>query len=1670
MGGRRGRSEGPAGSITAPESTTRSEIPAQLESPPDQQPTAPPVTTRSQELPFGQLTWENFERLCLRIARRDAEVRQCFLYGERGQEQRGIDLIGYAGELRNRETRMYQCKRENPFGAAKVKSAVDRFLLGGWDPLPRQFVLCAKVPLRSAQLQNAIQRQAARLAERGVEFIVWDSEALSEQLKGLPDLVDDFFGRGWVEAFNGPEAAASLGCRVSGPDVRRLRVRLFELYSALFARHDPGLPGPLDRRVPYRARYVNPDVSEHRVALASVPPEVIEPPSSPQTVDVRRQHPLLHREFRVEGREPILQWLPKSNRTVVLGEPGVGKSAFLRFVALSLLDPDAPEPFLAPVWGERLPVWLSFNAWTRALAINGATSIEDFLFAWLHEYSADDLRPLLADALQDHRLLLLIDGLDEQYNEAAANVALDRLDTFLLQRDVPVVLTSRPVGYERVRRPAGEWRHGRLMDFSPTQMRALAEFWFLWLSFPAYSSDAASLAAAQGAVQTQVDRFMAELQGSPRVLDLARLPLLLTLLIELSRYGARLPDHRIRAYDKMVEYMLTVHPARRQQAAGSTESLAHIAPEEVKEAMARLALRIQQAHGGGYAPIETCRDSIVEYLADQTEGPAYPLHEARAKTSQMIEEARTSLGLLVERSADELGFIHLTLQEYLAAWAVARKSDSEQDSIVAEHWADPNWREVILALVGIHGVLRRDRWRVERLVNLIRTQSRSTLDRLRQWEMLAEIVFGDLGLPPLRARAIADEVLDTIERGPFRTLNTRLARAAVRGLRSDHLREAIASRMRVWFPARDAFSRHRLIQETRNWSRSDDLRKALTVALHDEDVGCRIAAAESLSQVFAGDPSLGEELETQVRRAVRAEVQEACLIALARGWPENASVAQLTETALSNRYPGLRLSGALGRVLLGLHTERELEVLWRLGRWPSGLTHSRDDELVAGILKGWPRAEVVKQRCITTLRAARGYARSEDDLDTALAWRIVIQGFPGDPDVAALLAGEVGSKTRPFSLGFRTWDLVAEHFGGHSVLAEAVSQYLRAHWGSVPIAHFGPDEASAVVIARSEDLRDRIIQAFGEMTSTSRYWAASALTQAWPNEPQVQAFLRKQLAGPIEVASEVAPSIDSLGLSVDEQKRRLLEVVTNPQAPRVWIAFETLLKICNPPGEEILEAGIESLRTRRRGYEDESLKKLLVKAFPADERVRPLARELWRQQDTYPEFLAGIYSSDPDFRPLFLAAMHPAATAVRVAIAEGLGAAYASREIALPILTRFLHESDSTARMTAVLSLATHALQDAGTQKQLLDVLGKELKALGPNYEDRRACAVGALLRLGRYDVLRDHRQHDGAPERFRHGLEPWRPITPLIREMLRNWRGLASEFGAQLFARFTDQSDFWEAAAPCVDEFPAAAIDFQSYLREVAGTPVGRNTLDGMARLFARSDELRETCLADVEAATLQRPPDLHVFRILGIHFGGDSAVLERLRQIREVQVSAQGQRVGPSFYWQILLGLCYGWRNASEIQEWVHRPRHEWERMPWYIVFHLDRIGAQPQHLVDDLIGFLQICAEDSRVVDEQIAEAVTLWASHESHAALLTSLLKSEFASDVATAAAFLSKTGKMTTQLQRQFAELFETEVAARERPPRTGLDLSHGELRPVAEIVFEAIDGSSSQIPEGVPSV
>lgn len=103
-------------------------LPAYLSKKPDKnRPVPPPTRTRAQSLPFSDLIWENFERLCKALVETDSEIKACNLYGRLGHCQNGIDLIAIPKDLTDNKPRVYQCKRVEKYTAAQIKGAVKKF-------------------------------------------------------------------------------------------------------------------------------------------------------------------------------------------------------------------------------------------------------------------------------------------------------------------------------------------------------------------------------------------------------------------------------------------------------------------------------------------------------------------------------------------------------------------------------------------------------------------------------------------------------------------------------------------------------------------------------------------------------------------------------------------------------------------------------------------------------------------------------------------------------------------------------------------------------------------------------------------------------------------------------------------------------------------------------------------------------------------------------------------------------------------------------------------------------------------------------------------------------------------------------------------------------------------------------------------------------------------------------------------------------------------------------------------------------------------------------------------------------------------------------------------------------------------------------------------------------
>ena len=91
-----------------------------------------------------------------------------------------------------------------------------------------------------------------------------------------------------------------------------------------------------------------------------------------------------------------------------------------------------------------------------------------------------------------------------------------------------------------------------------------------------------------------------------------------------------------------------------------------------------------------------------------------------------------------------------------------------------------------------------------------------------------------------------------------------------------------------------------------------------------------------------------------------------------------------------------------------------------------------------------------------------------------------------------------------------------------------------------------------------------------------------------------------------------------------------------------------------------------------------------------------------------------------------------------------------------------------------------------------------------------------------------------------------------------------------------------------------------------------------------------------------------------------------------------------------------------------------------------------------------------------DDEISRALQLWASEEGNRSLLLSWLDRSQPSDVATAVGLLSGSGSIDSEFRIRLIRLFEDELSGEEYPPRVGLDLSVGQLRVIAESIYDTI--------------
>lgn len=1462
---------------------------------PQGEPPEPPVRTRLQQLPLKALRWDDFEKLCLRLARLDGEAEHWQLYGAPGQAQGGIDI--FVRKPAGGKYVTWQSKRYQTMTPARLKAAVKTFLKGPWAAKSERFVLATSASLDNTEMATAIEEAAADLRAVGVVFDPRDEAKLSEELKSEPELVDDFFDRPWVAAFCGQATADALGRRLARGELVRLRTRLHDLYRAHFASVDPGvlratgLGAPLQSPLPLTARFVPPDLynladaagSEREARAEVAPPEPTEDgrdAGSPRPeARTRLNRPVERR------RTPLATWSEDVGRAIVVGAPGAGKSTLLRFLAL---DSFAAEPRLAPLrerFPDHLPVWISFPFWTRRIktgTLGAPVSLLGIVKSWFDAQGEPDLADLVLRAIDDGRALLLVDGVDEWADEASAASAITLLNTFVATRDLAVIVTSRTHGAKLLASLDRSWKR---FEIAPLTLRQQTDFAAAWIEHMHASPE---VGEANARARQRAEMFVREVQRVPQIVPLAEAPLLLGGLVAIALSGASLPRSRYRAYEELTVRLLESHPQARGQAALASETFDDLDAMTRKRVLAQLAFEVQvnptTEAGLDAIGIRAAQDFCKGVLIAELD-LASP--DAADRARRLLSTGEERIGILVRKSPEELGFLHRAFQEFLAAQRIGELDLQAQCDLMRARGGDPRWREVLLFVMEAAARPTDVDALVEALeLSVIATPSGETT----AVRLLADATCGDVRRTVPTTKRLIRRLFDIVEHSPDWASREGVLRTLIAGLSNEQAAVLIRPKLREWFPDWNGYALKDALRLMADWDPDPQVDDILWRNLQNDVEGNRRQAAASLGKRCGGDPDWLQRLCGAIRDPATSESAGAALVALAHGWRQEPVVKELAASALESRDPELIIAGHAARIELGVQDNADRDRLIAIVTGEDWTLQGRAARLLAD---GWPDDPQMKAEL---LKVSTSRSFIEDHIAFTLA-----TAFPGDNEVAdrfaTCIADGKGTTGR-----YEFWNLLAKNFQGHPQIVAAIDAGVGA-WEDQTY-----DLARAAAVAPTPAIRDALLRTL-EKPKHLIFWTVDALLDHWGmDDPDVATALRRAATLPLEIVSDFAdrlPDILSDPAEAEDLLRRCLAQSGHDRQLRANSVVDGLRKLGVTEHDATLVDDILAMDLLGGRFRDGQVAASLFQAYPRDPRVVAHAIRQLRHDEGLIGTIALLMKDLHAVRAEVLSVSAPLPDRLRAVIAETLPDRGADDAFSRGLLWDGVTDSQQGVISGSIVG-AAKAYGAAVMTPALGDMVATELRAIGRRMDGRRLGGLAAAVVLGRFDLL-ENPDVDLRMTTLSSGDENPAAVAAIAENWTALVRSLGLERSGSLFRSGLDS--LITTFASYAEKLPDLRNSLLEMIDASGQPPESMAAFRLIAQARPRDAALRERCLTNVQGVARSwstAETQLVSAEILGRNFGGDDELLRQL-------IVMNGDHALPG----VIASLCEGWPQSDGLQK---------------------------------------------------------------------------------------------------------------------------------------------------------
>lgn len=351
-------------------------------------------------------------------------------------------------------------------------------------------------------------------------------------------------------------------------------------------------------------------------------------------------------------------------RFIVLGKPGAGKTTYLRYLTLMMLQP------LSQIERRKLPIFVTLREWA-----DKKKSLMDFIVEQFSICGFDKARPFVERVLANGDCIVLFDGLDEVSQEANQSGIIQEIKDFSDKYgENQFVISCRVAAYNRW---FERFTDVEMADFNEEQIEKFIQNWF-------------------HAEPKVAHECWQKLQKSPQLKELASVPLLLTMLCIVYNRSNNFPPNRANLYEEAIDALLRDWDAERRIT--RDEVYRQLSINRKKSMFARIAWGTF-TENMYFVPERILTKQIEQYIEHL---PGFKPEELDVDSHAVLKSIEAQHGIFVERAKRVHSFAHLTFQEYFTAkHIVDNQREGTLETLVYKHLYDDKWKEVFLLVAGM---------------------------------------------------------------------------------------------------------------------------------------------------------------------------------------------------------------------------------------------------------------------------------------------------------------------------------------------------------------------------------------------------------------------------------------------------------------------------------------------------------------------------------------------------------------------------------------------------------------------------------------------------------------------------------------------------------------------------------------------------------------------------------------------------------------------------------------------------------------------------------------------------------------------------------------------------------------------------------------------------------